>query len=178
MGFASALPILQFLPDGQIKKTCPALFAKIFRFRRRANHRYKLAPSRPEKRGVSRSSRTLGAGCGGRGSAGAQRESQGEPSWLVSDHPARRRTALNPPWSRFRWGCTIHRCNWRRRAAYGEVVWSWHPLLMSSWRRRSRPNRVSISLNPLATVTKGIRRRGERAISRKAIAQGRSDCLR
>src|ERR1700730_1989967 len=27
-------------------------------------------------------------------------------------------------------------------AAYGEVVWSWHPLLMSSRRRRSRPNRA------------------------------------
>ena len=26
---------------------CPALFAKIFRFPRRANHLYKLAPSRP-----------------------------------------------------------------------------------------------------------------------------------
>jgi hypothetical protein len=24
-------------------------------------------------------------------------------------------------------------------AAYGEVVWSWHPLLMSSWRRRVGP---------------------------------------
>jgi hypothetical protein len=28
------------LPDGQIKKTCPALRAKIFRFRRRANQGY------------------------------------------------------------------------------------------------------------------------------------------
>ena len=32
---------------------CPALFAKIFRFPRRANHLYKLAPSRPDKRGVA-----------------------------------------------------------------------------------------------------------------------------
>jgi len=45
----------------------PALFAKIFRFRRRANHLYKLAPSCTRQRGVSRSSRTLGAGCDGRG---------------------------------------------------------------------------------------------------------------
>jgi hypothetical protein len=27
--------------------------------------------------------------------------------------------------------------------AYGEVVWSWHPLLMSSSRRCCEPNRVS-----------------------------------
>jgi hypothetical protein len=26
-------------------------------------------------------------------------------------------------------------------AAYGKTVWAWHPLLMSSWRRRSRANR-------------------------------------
>ena len=43
-------------------------------------------------------------------------------------------------------------------------------------RRRNQPDRVSISLNPLATVTRRIRRRGERGISRKAIAQGTSEC--
>ena len=35
-----------------------------------------------------------------------------------------------------------------------------------------------IAANSLATVTRRIRRRGERGISRKAIAQGMSDCLR
>ena len=30
-------------------------------------------------------------------------------------------------------------------AAYGKAVWSWHPLLVSSWRRLFGPNRVSIS---------------------------------
>src|SRR5258708_19355482 len=35
---SSTSPIL---PDGQITKSCPALFAKIFRFRRRANQNYK-----------------------------------------------------------------------------------------------------------------------------------------
>ena len=34
------------------------------------------------------------------------------------------------------------------------------------------------TVNSLMTVTKGIRRRGERGISRKAIAQGRPDALR
>ena len=45
--------IIHSAPDGQITKSCQALIWKIFRFRRRANHRYKLAPSRPEKRDVS-----------------------------------------------------------------------------------------------------------------------------
>jgi hypothetical protein len=45
--------------------------------------------------------------------------------------------------------------------ADGEVVWFWHPLLMLNRRRRSRPDRASISLHPLMTVTKGIRRREE-----------------
>jgi len=33
------------LPGGQITIFCPAPLRKIFRFPRRANHRYKLAPS-------------------------------------------------------------------------------------------------------------------------------------
>jgi hypothetical protein len=46
-------------------------------------------------------------------------------------------------------------------AAYGEVVWSWHPLLMSSRRRRVGPTGLKQTFNPSTTVTKGIRRRGE-----------------
>jgi hypothetical protein len=46
-------------------------------------------------------------------------------------------------------------------AAYGEVVWFWHPLLMSSQRRRVGPTGLKTNLNPLATVTRGIRRREE-----------------
>jgi hypothetical protein len=45
-------------PSGKSPKTCPAPLRKIFRFPRRANQRYQLAPSFPGKRGVSRSSRT------------------------------------------------------------------------------------------------------------------------
>jgi hypothetical protein len=60
--------------------------------------------------------------------------------------------------------------------AYGEAVWSWHPLLMPSLRRRSWPNRASGAANSQMTVTKGIRRRGERGVSRKAIARGMSEC--
>jgi hypothetical protein len=39
-------------------------------------------------------------------------------------------------------------------------VWSWHPLLVSSLRRRSRPDRARTSHNPPMTVTKGIRSPG------------------
>jgi hypothetical protein len=41
--------IIHSAPDGQITKSCQVLRRKIFRFRRRANHRYKLAPSRPAR---------------------------------------------------------------------------------------------------------------------------------
>jgi hypothetical protein len=57
--------------------------------------------------------------------------------------------------------------------AYGKTVWFRHPLLVSSRRRFFGPNRVRKTFNPPMTVTRRIRRRGERGISRKTIAQGR-----
>jgi hypothetical protein len=36
--------------------------------------------------------------------------------------------------------------------ADGEVVWSWHPLLVLNLRRLSHPNRALTNLNPLMTV--------------------------
>jgi hypothetical protein len=66
--------------------------------------------------------------------------------------------------------------SWRRRvAAYGKTVWSWHPLLVSSCRWRSRSDRIGMAIKPAATVTRRIRRRGEHGISRKTIAQGMPD---
>jgi hypothetical protein len=47
-----------FCPTGKSVKTCPAPLRKIFRFRRRPNQRYQLAPSFPGKRGGRASSRT------------------------------------------------------------------------------------------------------------------------
>jgi hypothetical protein len=49
---------------------------------------------------------------------------------------------------------------------------------MSSRRRRVGPTGLKTNLNPLVTVAKGIRRREEHEVSRKAIAQGMPDCLR
>ena len=45
-------PPTDFCLSGKSLKICPALPRKIFRFPRRANQRYKLAPSRSEQRGV------------------------------------------------------------------------------------------------------------------------------
>ena len=89
-----------------------SLLAKIFRFRRRANQFYQLAPSQPGKRGVSRSSRTRDGMRWTRQRRRA-RWSQGEVE-LVSGSRRAGRTAL---------------------VAYGKTVWSWHPLLMPSQRR-------------------------------------------
>ena len=63
--------------------------------------------------------------------------------------------------------------------AYGKTVWFWHPLLVSSRRRFSlaQPG-LTKSFNPPMTVTRRIRRRGERGISRKAIARGMPECFR
>ena len=62
---------LQLPGTGKSANQCPAPFAKIFRFTSEANHFHShVIP--PRKRGVSRSSRTLSAGCGGRSMSGAQ----------------------------------------------------------------------------------------------------------
>ena len=59
-------------PTGKSTKTCPAPSRKIFRFRRRANQRYQLAPSFPGKRAY-RDRHERGRGCGGRFGVGAKR---------------------------------------------------------------------------------------------------------
>src|SRR6266536_5545516 len=56
----------------------------------------------------------------------------------------------------------------RNARAYGEVVWSW---------RRDAGAKLAGSVPPV-TVAKKPAHRGEREVSRKAIAQGMSDCLR
>ena len=56
----------KILQADQADFTCPVVSEKIFPFPRRANHLYKLAPSRPGKRGVAQR-HERGLGCGGRG---------------------------------------------------------------------------------------------------------------
>ena len=48
-----AIPVKQ-CPTGKSAKTCPAVCRKIFRFPRRANQRYQLAPSCTSQRGALR----------------------------------------------------------------------------------------------------------------------------
>jgi hypothetical protein len=142
-----------FCPTGKSVKTCPAPLRKIFRFRRRANQRYQLAPSFPGKRGGRASSRT---------------------------------------WEGMRW--TL----WRRRVCVRRAVFRER----TTARRRTAPKRTAKPCGPdtrcwcqavggeidptgfdsaikaAATVTRRIRRGGERGISRKAIARGMPERLR
>ena len=128
----------------------------------------------PGKRGVSRSSRTRGwmrwtqrrrARSWSQGGFSRERSNVAQTTGASGPSPgfrsAHRRSAFG-----------------REVAAYGEVVWFWHPWLMSSQRRGVGPTGLQTNLNPLVTVAKGIRRREEHEVSRKAIAQGRPDCLR
>ena len=50
--------------------------------------------------------------------------------------------------------------------ADGKAVWSWHPLLMPSWRRHVGPTGRGYAVNSPTTVTRRIRRRGERGGNR------------
>ncbi|SIO15977.1 hypothetical protein SAMN05443247_02445 [Bradyrhizobium erythrophlei] len=109
-------------PTGKSVIFCQGRLKKIFRLLRRANQRYQLAPSFPGKRGVSRSSRTRE---GMRWTRQRRRATVSQGEFLVSDQPARRTNGAD---------------------AYGKTVWSWHPLLVSSWRRQCRPNRARQSL--------------------------------
>jgi hypothetical protein len=94
-------------------------------------------------------------GCGGRGSVGAQMESQGELN-LMSDNCAE----------------DERRCCVRQNRVVPTPVAG----AKLSVADTIQPDRVS--LKPAATVTRRIRRRGEHGISRKAIAQGMSECFR
>jgi hypothetical protein len=115
---------------------CPVGSRKIFRFRRRANQFYQFAPSHPPGGADRESSRTRD-GMRWTRQRRRDRRSQGGIN-PVSDQPARRRTALQ------RLGWNSADSTWSAAvlvevAAYGEVVWSWHPLLMLSPRRRVGP---------------------------------------
>jgi hypothetical protein len=92
----------------------------------------------------------------------------------VSDQPARGRTALKRLRQNFDGRHMAGRSVWLGIAAYGEVVWSWHPLLMSSRRRRSRPNRAQAAFNPPMTVTK--RNSSPGRARRKPLKPLRGEC--
>jgi hypothetical protein len=91
--------------------------------------------------------------CGGRGSVGRALDSQG--GFSRERTPARQTNGAE---------------------ADGKTVWSWHPLLVLNWRRRVGPTGRRRSFNPPMTVTRRIRRRGERGISRNTIVRGMPGC--
>ena len=62
-------------------------------------------------------------------------------------------------------------------AAYGKTVWSWHPWLVSSWRRFAKLDRAMRAANSPAMEARGIRLQGERGISCKPIARGMPGCF-
>jgi hypothetical protein len=144
-------PKREFAEPFQRDLACPVPASKIFRFRRRANHLYKLAPSCPE-RGALAIVTNVGTGCGGRGSVGRELELQGGS--IREQLPSRRRTMLK-----------------RTAKACGPGARCWRQVGGGF----SNPTGLRSIANSPMTVTRRIRRRGEYAISRKAIAQGRSD---
>jgi len=82
-----------------------------------------ITPPVSPKRGAGRDRHERGLRCGGRGSVGAQE--------VVAGRVSRERSA-----SAQTNGAKARKACWRRRvAAYGEGVWFWYPLLMSSLRR-------------------------------------------
>jgi hypothetical protein len=109
-----------------------------FRWSRRANQRYQLAPSFPDKRGVSRSSRTLG--------------------WDAEDAAASARNGVAGRVSRER--STGAQDERRYRVRQNRVVLAPVAGVKLAEAKSTQPS--LISLDPPMTVTRGIRRRGAR----------------
>jgi hypothetical protein len=127
----------KFLEPDQCDLPCPVLLAKIFPFASDPNHFYiphRLVP----QRGGSRVVTNAGRDAVDARAQGVQWQSQGEMN-LVSDLAARETIGA---------------------LADGKAVWSWHPLLVSSSRRLSQPDRVWQNPNPRTTVTRRIRSPG------------------
>src|SRR5260370_23240583 len=95
------------------------------------------SPSRPTRGAIARR-HERGAGCGGRESVRRAMAIAGR------DEPRERNAA----------------CKMIGALADGEAVWFWHPLLVSSWRRRNQARRGLMNLNPPVTVTTRIRSPG------------------
>jgi hypothetical protein len=167
----AAAPMRDFLLQLQADLPCPVSDAKIFRFAADPNHPYN---SRHPvlRRGALAIVTNVGTGCGGRGSVGAK-----DVRRAVFRERARRadERRLNA-FARSLAGGTGWLNDLAEEAAYGKTVWSWRPLLASSRRRFAKLNRAMRAVNSPATEARRIRLRGERGISRKAIARGMPGC--
>jgi hypothetical protein len=117
-----------FVPDGQISESCPAPFSKIFLFSPDPNHFYTPRRLVPQGRiAIVTDAGWDAVDAAASGACGDRRAGSDGP---VSGRSARGRTA---------------------HVADGEVVWSWHPLLVLNRRRQvARPGLTN--LNPPMTV--------------------------
>ena len=142
----------EFLQQLQGDSTCPASPRKIFRFRRRANHLYPLAPSRPT-RGAYRDRH--GRWCGMRWTQQRRARKQSQGGFSRERSARARRTAL---------------LRTAKPCGPGTRCWC-----QADGDAPTQPGAGAV-INPSATVTRRIRRRGEHGISRKTIAQGTPEC--
>ena len=108
----------QIDPTGKSAKSCQAPRTKIFLFSNNPNQ-WQIIAIPSLERGVGPSSRTLGRVA----VDAAALRAQGDRRAVIRERFTARKTS--------------------DIAAYGKTVWSWHPLLVSSWRRCCEPNRVS-----------------------------------
>jgi hypothetical protein len=165
------------LPDGQISKKLSSPLAKNISLSPSGKSVLTARPvlSRQEGRIASRHGR--GMGCGGRGSVGAKRQSQGRLS-------CERSTGARTNGAALAFGETRRTCT-KPGEAFGEDglrtakpcgpgTRCWCQVREGEVAQPGRP----FAVNSLTTVTRRIRRRGEHGISRQAIAQGMPDCLR
>ena len=130
-------------PTGNLLTRVSSPFLKKSRFSADPNQFLEVSPSRPE-RGALAIVTNVGMGCGGRGSVGRVMKSQGGLR-LVSDRRARRRTMKSR---------TVKPCG------PGTRCWCQVGGGFAS------PTGSGKTVNPPMTVTRRIRRRGERGISR------------
>ena len=127
----------------------------------------------PGKRGVGHR-HERGSRCGGRGSVGAR---GGCRAVFRERCAACRRTALKPAWhgasSLGRAAARLAKpgCVRQKRVVLASVADAKPPVAEAI-----QPGRFGFK--PAATVTRRIRRRGDHAISRKAIARGMPECFR
>src|SRR6266481_3555535 len=126
----------RFHPSSPLHKNIPLLASP--------KSALQLPPSHPLARGVSRSARTLGWDAVGVAASGANAVA-GRVFWPRERQAARQTNGAD---------------------ADGEAVWSWHPLLVSSWRRQVGPTGRGHAIHPPMTVARRIRRRGERGVNR------------
>jgi hypothetical protein len=176
MGFASLYPSYNFCPTGKSIKPVKSALRKYSPCRVGQISGLSL-PVSPEKRGGSRSSRN--ARWDAVDAAASVRDGIAGRVYPVSDIVSARRRRQCPMKPLGQDGLVPAKPfgedgRLRTAKACGSGTRCWCQVGGGF----ASPTGFRKTANPPMTVTRGIRRRGERAISRKTIAQGRPDALR